>query len=56
MIEASPKGWNEKGRFKLPRESKMRQPSGCLWSHPVVANGRLYIRDQELLFCYDLKK
>ena len=26
------------------------------WAYPVVANGRLYVRDQELLFCYDVKK
>jgi outer membrane protein assembly factor BamB len=54
LLAASDKGWSENGRLKLPRESKLRQPSGCLWTHPVVANKRLYIRDQELLFCYDL--
>lgn len=55
VIEATPNGWNEKGRFKLPKESSQRQPSGRLWTHPVVANGRLYIRDQELLYCFDLR-
>ena len=25
------------------------------WAHPVVANGRLYLRDQDVLLCYDLK-
>ena len=55
LVEASPQGWNEKGRFKLPQESKNRRPSGGLWTHPVIANGRLYVRDQELLFCFDLK-
>ena len=54
LVQATPKGWTEMGRLKLPRESELRQPSGCLWTHPVVANKRLYIRDQELLFCYDL--
>lgn len=54
MIEATSKGWNELGRLKLPKESTLRKPSGRLWTHPVVANGRLYIRDQELLFCYDV--
>jgi len=39
----------------LPQESKNRRPSGGLWTHPVIANGRLYVRDQELLFCFDLK-
>jgi len=56
LVEATPKGWNEKGRFTLPRESEMRRPSGGLWTHPVVANGRLYIRDQELLYCFDVKR
>ncbi len=54
QIEVSPQGWVEKGRLKLPRESMQRQPSGGLWTHPVIANKKLYIRDQELLFCYDL--
>jgi outer membrane protein assembly factor BamB len=56
LVEPSPDGWKEKGRFTLPAESKKRQPSGGLWTHPVIANGRLYIRDQELLFCFDVKK
>ena len=25
------------------------------WSHPVIANGKLYLRDQSLLLCYDIK-
>jgi outer membrane protein assembly factor BamB len=54
LIDAAPNGWTEHGRLKLPRQSDQRLPSGCLWTHPVVANKRLYIRDQELLFCYDL--
>jgi len=56
LVEPTPDGWKEAGRFKLPRESKLRKPSGLVWTHPVVANGRLYLRDQELLFCYDVKK
>jgi outer membrane protein assembly factor BamB len=55
LVEATPRGWQEKGRLKLPQESHQRRPSGGLWTHPVIANGRLYVRDQELLFCYDLK-
>ncbi|MCE9534374.1 MAG: PQQ-like beta-propeller repeat protein [Planctomycetes bacterium] len=55
IVEASPKGWNERGRLKLPAESKLRRPSGMLWTHPVISNGKLYIRDQELLYCFDLK-
>jgi outer membrane protein assembly factor BamB len=56
LVEPSPEGWKEAGRFKLPRESRQRKPSGRLWTHPVVANGRLFVRDQELLFCFDIKR
>ncbi len=54
LIEASPKGWNEKGRFVLEPQTTQRNPKGKIWVHPVVANGRLYLRDQELLFSYDV--
>jgi outer membrane protein assembly factor BamB len=41
--------------FELPEASKLRKPSGGVWTHPVIANGKLYLRDQDLLFCYELK-
>lgn len=56
LVEPSADEWKEKGRFKLPEQSKKRLPSGGLWTHPAIANGKLYVRDQELLFCYDVKK
>jgi outer membrane protein assembly factor BamB len=55
LIAVSKEGYSEHGRFKLPQSSKLRKPSGKIWTPPVVANGRLYLRDQELLFCYDVK-
>ena len=55
LIEASPKGWNEHGRFKLDPQTEKRSPKGKIWTHPVVANGKLYLRDQELIFCFDVK-
>jgi outer membrane protein assembly factor BamB len=55
LIEATPDGWREKGRFSLPRQSQQHKPNGKFWTHPVVANGRLYLRDQELLFCFDVR-
>jgi hypothetical protein len=33
-----------------------REYGNNVWTYPVVANGRLYLRDQELLFCYDVKE
>ena len=55
LAEASPKGWTEHGRFKLDPQTTKRSPQGRIWTHPVVINGKLYLRDQELLYCYDVK-
>jgi outer membrane protein assembly factor BamB len=55
LIQASPEGWKESGRFNLPRQSTLRKPNGKFWTHPVVADGRLYLRDQDLLFCFDVR-
>lgn len=61
LIIPSPEGWAQAGQFKVPEEPKSRidrktSGSSMPWTHPVVANGRLFLRDQELLFCYDVKK
>lgn len=55
LIDASPKGWKEHGRFKLEPQTTQRSPRGQIWTHPVIVGGRLYLRDQELLSCYDVK-
>lgn len=55
LAKADPKGWNEVSRFKLSPQTKLRAPDGRIWVHPVVVNGNLYLRDQELVFCYDVK-
>lgn len=54
LIDASPAGWKEHGRFTLTPQTTQRNPKGMVWTHPVVANGKLYLRDQELLFCFDV--
>lgn len=55
VLDASPKGWQERGRFKIPRQSALPRKNGGIWTHPVIADGKLFLRDQELLFCYALK-
>jgi len=50
LIEPSPKQYLERGRFDQPDRSQ--QPA---WAHPVIANGKLYLRDQDVLLCYDVK-
>ena len=50
LIEPSRKEYQGRGRFTQPERTD--KPA---WAHPVVANGKLYIRDQDTLFCYDVK-
>lgn len=51
LLEATPDGWNEKGRFDPPDRSEQNS-----WPHPVIANGHLYLRDQDVLLCYDVRQ
>jgi outer membrane protein assembly factor BamB len=55
LAEASPAGWKEHSRFTLDPQSNIRSSSGRIWTHPVIANGKLYLRDQDLIYCYDIK-
>ena len=55
LIDATPEGWQEHGRFTLSPQTEFRNPKGGIWCHPVIANGKLYLRDQELFFCFDVK-
>ena len=56
LADASIDGWKEYGRFKLEPQTELRKPAGRIWTHPVIANGVLYLRDQELLFAFNVKK
>lgn len=51
LIEATPKGWIEKGRFEQPERTKIKADTP-----PVIANGKLFLRDQDILLIYDVKK
>jgi len=53
LVEATPDGYHEKGRF-TPPDAPDRGRSKS-WAYPVVANGRLYVRDLGKLWCYDVK-
>lgn len=56
LIDATTSGWKESGRFTLSPQTENRSPKGKVWVHPVIANGKLYLRDQELIYCYDIKQ
>jgi outer membrane protein assembly factor BamB len=58
LVEATPIGYREKGRFTPPNQPKKKQAGQVAegaYAYPVIANGRLYIRDLEKLWAYDIK-
>lgn len=56
VAAASPDGWKELGRMAFPERTKMQTTDNMVWAHPVIAGGKLYLRDHDLLFCLDLTK
>jgi outer membrane protein assembly factor BamB len=50
LVEANPAEYKEVSSFKVPGSGK--RPS---WSHPVILDGRLYLREQDKILCYDIR-
>lgn len=51
LVEATPTGYRVDGTFQLPRDT-----SSPGWQHPVIHNGKLYIRANDQLYCYNIKQ
>ena len=49
LVEATPDGYREKGRFRIAGRGA---PS---WAHPAISGGRLYLRNQGILAVYDIQ-
>jgi outer membrane protein assembly factor BamB len=49
LVEATPEAYRERGSFRIPGVEK---PS---WPHPVIEGGRLYLREQDHLYAYDVR-
>lgn len=49
LVEASPEAYKEKSQFAIP------QGSFNTWTPPVIANGRMYLREQDNLYSFDIK-
>ena len=54
LAEVTPDGFKQKGMFTFEPQSSNRNPKGKVWTHPLVLNGKLYLRDQEYIICYDV--
>ncbi len=53
-VKADPTDYVEKDSFTIPELSKLRPRSGKVWAHPVIVNGKLLLRDYDLLYVYDI--
>ena len=49
LVKASPVSYEEVGSFQAPKRS------GPSWAHPVVSDGKLYLREGDMLYCYDIR-
>jgi len=49
LAEPNPAGYREHGRFQI------QAGSSPTWSHPIVSNGKLFIRDQDNIYAFDVK-
>jgi outer membrane protein assembly factor BamB len=50
LVEATPEAYKEISTFPIPKHQ------GPSWAHPVVAGGRMYLREADAVYCYDVKQ
>ena len=56
LVEPSRNGWKPHGELQLPQQTELSRDKGAIWAHPVIANQTLIIRDQDLIFAYDIAR
>ncbi len=56
LVEATETEYKEGSRFRMEPQTTQRNPQGRVWTHPVISNGRLYLRDQDVICCYKIKE
>ena len=56
LVEPSREGWKPVGKLTLPEQTEIARKSGAIWAHPVIADQMLLIRDQNLIFAFDIAR
>ena len=54
LAEPSREGWKPRGSLKIPRQTEIPRDRGAIWAHPIVADQTLIIRDQDLIYAFDI--
>ncbi len=55
LVLATETEFKEVSKFKLDPQTTQRNPQGRIWTHPVISNGCLFLRDQDVICCYKIK-
>lgn len=50
LAKANPEGFEEVGSFEVPHSGE--RPS---WAHPVILDGKLYLREHNAILCFDIE-
>lgn len=53
LLEPTDKKFEVRGRFRVPGTSERTRDA---WSHPVIHEGRLYLRYHDTIACYDIRQ
>ena len=53
LVEATPEAYREKGRFTPPNAPDRGRAKA--WAYPIIADGRLYIREVGTVWCFDVR-
>ncbi|WP_184309727.1 PQQ-binding-like beta-propeller repeat protein [Aporhodopirellula rubra] len=56
LVQPERNEWKPAGQIKLPHETELPRDRGAIWAHPVIANQTLFIRDQDLMFAFDISR
>jgi outer membrane protein assembly factor BamB len=56
LVVAAPGAYMERGHFAPPDQPKRLNDMEKAWTYPIIANGRLFLRDHNLLWCYDIQQ
>ncbi|MEQ1826237.1 MAG: PQQ-binding-like beta-propeller repeat protein [Pirellula sp.] len=54
LVSPNRSGWVELGRVGLPSKTDFDRKRGAIWTSPVIAGQKLYLRDQEKIFAFDI--
>ncbi|MEZ6135750.1 MAG: PQQ-binding-like beta-propeller repeat protein [Pirellulaceae bacterium] len=54
LVEPTPVKWIEHGRVTIPKQTLLDRRQGKIWAHPVIAEGKLFLRDMDLIFAFDI--